>query len=337
MPRKFETSAFERLQTFLENNNALTEAERLTPDASTREFFRIRFHDQTAIACVYEETFDEGLPQLDVTDLFLKSDLPVAKIFAVHYDCGLVVHEDFGDRILGDTLRQSDTSVRNDLINQAISIIAQIQAATPRAFEIDSIASRLKFDHEKLLWELNFFKTHYFVSLRKTPLSDKMDFALTKEFVELSEELERHATVLTHRDFHAANLMLDSNGSMKIIDHQDARIGSVAYDLVSLLLDRITEPPSQESLRDKKIFFLAEREKLGLGKIEPEDFDYEFDLMTVQRCLKAIGTFSNQAANFDKIQYLPYINPMFQVVLEACKRLGKYQTLQNIVEEQLGE
>ena len=70
------------------------------------------------------------------------------------------------------------------------------------------------------------------------------DAALTAEFAELCEELETKATVLCHRDFHAANLMLDPEGRLRIIDHQDARIGSVAYDLVSFLLDRVTEPPT---------------------------------------------------------------------------------------------
>ena len=64
MSVQFETSAFERLQSFLTKYDALTEAERLTPDASTREFFRIRFNAQTAIACVYPERFEESLPQI---------------------------------------------------------------------------------------------------------------------------------------------------------------------------------------------------------------------------------------------------------------------------------
>ena len=334
MSHKFETSAFERLQTFLENNNALTEAERLTPDASTREFFRIRFNDQTAITCVYPESFDENLPQIDVTNLFLQANLPVAKIYAIDYECGLVVHEDFGDRILRNYLKKAETSLYNELISNAISLIARIQKATPIAHGINSIASRLKFDREKLLWELNFFKTHYFESLKKTPLSLDLDEALTAEFEELSRELESYAMMLTHRDFHAANLMINPENRLLIIDHQDARIGSAAYDLVSLLLDRITEPPSKESLLDKKIFFLAERERIGLERIRFEDFEREFELMTIQRCLKAIGTFSNQSGNFGKTEYLQYINPMFAVVLETCQRIQRFPFIQKTLTEQ---
>lgn len=333
----FETSAFDRLQTFLTNNKALNQAERLTPDASTREFFRIRFNDKTAIACVYPESFDEKLPQLDVTNLFLQANLPVAKIYAIDYELGLVVHEDFGDRILRDCLKSANPNIYNDLISNAISLIARIQKATPRAFEINSIASQLKFDEEKLLWELNFFKTHYFESLKKQPLTLDEDEALTAEFVDLSRELESCAAVLTHRDFHAANLMLNSQNHLLIIDHQDARIGSVAYDLVSLLLDRITKPLSPKSLEDKKMFFLAERKRMGLDRISIEDFGNEFELMTIQRCLKAIGTFSNQAANFDKMNYVQYIKPMFQAVLAACEDLGRFPNIRRVILDQVSE
>ncbi len=158
---------------------------------------------------------------------------------------------------------------------------------------------------------------------------------LNEEFADLSQELETRANVLCHRDFHAANLMIDNKNRLRIIDHQDARIGTASYDLVSLLLDRILEPPQLEWLDEKKRFFLAERECLGLEKITFEDFDYEFDLMTVQRCLKALGTFSFQSVNRGKTHFIQYIEPMFRIVLRACIRLQKFPILQRIIKEQI--
>src|SRR5207237_1111878 len=60
---------------------------------------------------------------------------------------------------------------REALQEEAIELIARIQAATPKAFERDSIASRLAFDEAKLSWELNFFFEHYFGSYRKEKLT----------------------------------------------------------------------------------------------------------------------------------------------------------------------
>ena len=322
----------ERLETFLLEKNQSNQIEQLTPDASTREYFRVVWQSKSAIACVYplddlgETQFDACL---DVTNVFLNSDLPVAQVFVSDSVKKIIIHEDFGDTILRSVLETSND--KENLINQAISLIAKIQSATSKAFEMNSIASLLKFDAEKLLWELNFFKTHYFETLRQTPLSEEENIALEKEFIELSNELETRAKVLCHRDFHAANLMV-SGGELKIIDHQDARIGSIAYDLVSLLLDRVTETPSEDWLEAKKRFFLEERERFGLKTLNFEDFDYEFQLMTVQRCLKAIGTFSFQSANRGKTHFVQYINPMFQIVLLACERLNKFPALRRIIE-----
>lgn len=324
---------FKRLLAFLEKNLQPEAAQPLTPDASTREYFRINWHNKSAVACVYPESFNPlENPYVDVTTLFQTTNLPVAEIYAIDGASGIIVLEDLGDRLLPNTLAETTYEDREMLINRAITLIAEIQVLTAKAFEFDSIASRLKFDEEKLLWELNFFKTHFFESLRNEKLTEDEDNALTAEFTELARSLENRARVLCHRDFHAANLMIDGENRLRIIDHQDARIGSVAYDLVSLLLDRILEAPADAWLTEKKRFFLSQRENLGLDSIDETGFDLEFDLMTVQRCLKAIGTFSNQAANCGKTHYLQFIEPMFEVILKSCRRLDKFPNLQQIIE-----
>lgn len=338
MNQTFTASAVERLQKFLQKDNRKNEIESLTPDASTREYFRILWNDSTAIACVYPESFSSAEQNyIDATNLFLVGGLPVSKIFDFSENLGVIVQEDFGDRILRDVLHESSASEKENLLSEAIILIAKIQAATPKAFELDSIASRLSFDEEKLLWELNFFKTHYFESLLKQSLSTAENHDLTAEFAELARELEKHAKVLCHRDFHAANLMIDRENRLRIIDYQDARIGAASYDLVSLLLDRVLEAPAENWLDEKIRFFLLEREKLGLEKIVFEDFLAEFRLQTIQRCLKAIGTFSFQTANRGKTNYIQYIKPMLRIVLQAAENLQKFPSLQNIVKKELNK
>lgn len=332
----FPGAAINRLQKFLEASNRTGAIEILTPDASTREYFRIRWEDKSAVACVYGESFKAAEHSyLDATALFLHAGLPVAEVYAFDEASGIVVQEDFGDLILRDFLQAADAETRDDLLNQAIYLIAKIQAATAKGFEANSIASRLKFDEEKLVWELNYFKTHYFETFRKTKLSGEEDKFLTEEFVALAKELEQCAEVLCHRDFHAANLMIDAKNNLRIIDHQDARIGAASYDLVSLLLDRVTDTPDADWLNEKKRFFLAEREKLGLKKINFEAFDAEFDLQTVQRCLKAVGTFSFQSIARDKIYFIPFIEPTFQIVLETLEKLNRFPHLRKAIEKSL--
>jgi aminoglycoside/choline kinase family phosphotransferase len=125
--------------------------------------------------------------------------------------------------------------------------------------------------------------------------------------------------------------MIDRSGKMRIIDHQDARIGSAAYDLVSLLLDRITELPSPEWLADKRRYFLDVRRTLGLPKLDETEFAYEFRLQTLQRCLKAAGTFSYQSVMRNKTYFVPFIIPMFRITARAISNLGRFPVLNEVL------
>jgi len=321
----------QRLETFLSQRGQTIQIEQLTPDASTREYFRVDWNGQTAIACVYPESFVESeQTYLDVTKLFRSAGLPVAEVYDFNEKLGVIIQEDLGDRILRDVLPSLPENERVESLDEAISLIARVQAATPKAFESNSIASRLRFDEEKLMWELDFFKTHYFETYKKQPLSRDDDASLTKEFVELSRTLSDRASVLCHRDFHAANLMVDQNNHLRIIDHQDARIGSVAYDLVSLLLDRITEPPRAMWLAERREYFLSERQRLGLPEISENEFTQEFRLQTIQRCLKATGTFSYQSVKRGKTNFIPFITPMLRMAARSSESLGRFPAIREI-------
>lgn len=327
-----------RLSKFLTSRNQSGDVIALTADASTREYFRINWNGTSAIACVYPEPFKaDEQTYLDVTNLFLKAGLPVAQIYDFDGKLGVIIQEDLGDRILRDEMAGDDVIKRSRLRGEAISLIARIQSATDLSFEINSISSRLKFDTEKLEWELNYFKTHYFETYLQKPLSANDDAKLTEEFHELASELESHANVLCHRDFHAANLMLDDKNRMRIIDHQDARIGSPSYDLVSLLLDRITDLPSREWLAEKRKFFLDMRVKLGLPRLDEEEFAYEFRLQTIQRCLKAAGTFSFQSAVRGKDHFIPFIKPMFRISLRGAESLGRFPVIREVLSKEIIE
>lgn len=334
-------SAAARLEKFLQNRfgaNVETAIQPLTPDASTREFLRCKWEDATAIACVYAEKFVPAEQNyLDATNLFVAAGLPIAELYDFDGELGTIITEDFGDYILRDALEKAAGAAREDLFNQAITKIAEIQAATPLAFELDAIASKLAFDFDKLSWELDFFTKHYFESLRGEKLSETDAQNLKTELDEVARELGDRAKVLTHRDFHAANLMIDGENRLRIIDHQDARIGAATYDLVSLLLDRIDAPPAESWIAAKQRFFLAERERLNLEELDFDEFQLEFHLQTIQRCLKAIGTFSFQTAVRGKPNYRQYIAPMFEVVRQAAAKLNRFPHLQQIISDEVDD
>lgn len=315
------------------------EIQPLTPDASTRVYFRLPWQGKSAVAAVYPEAFDpEVNPFLDVSRLFLEAGIPIPEIYEVDGLSGIIIQEDLGDNQLARLSPTLSEDQRAAYLEEAISIIADIQAATDLAYERDSIASRLAFDEAKLIWELDFFVEHYFRSLRREKLKRSEMAELKTELNDIAAELSGRPRVLCHRDYHSANLMIDRDNKIRIVDYQDARMGPTSYDLVSLLLDRRTTPPASGEIEAFCLSFLDKRVRRGLPVIDHDEFAQEFQLMSVQRCLKAVGTFSNQTANFNRGEaYARFINPMLRIVLNAAETLNRFPLLQSIIKTRVAE
>jgi aminoglycoside/choline kinase family phosphotransferase len=332
----FDVSASERLLRFLEGRGIKDKlVVPLTPDASTRSYFRIPWQKGRAVAAVYPEPFDpEFHPYLDVTRLFSENGLPVPEVYAVDGQSGVIVQEDLGDRQLFRIFEDTPPDEADEYKEQAVKLIAQIQKATGAAYEQQSIASRLAFDEAKLSWELDFFVEHYFGSLRGEKLRHAEAAELKAELNDIAAELAASPRVLCHRDFHAANLIVDTYDQLRIIDHQDARMGPVTYDLVSFLLDRRLEPPSLAELRAYRLLLLDERRQLGLEALDPDEVAREFRLMTIQRGLKATGTFSYQTAVCKRGRfYEHFIPPTLCIVLQAADWLDRFPALRRMLRE----
>jgi aminoglycoside/choline kinase family phosphotransferase len=333
-----EVSPQDRLTRFLESQGSSGKSiVPLTPDASTRSYFRIPWKKGKAVAAVYPEPFDPDVhPYLDVSRLFIHNGIPVPEIYWIDGEHAIIVQEDLGDRPLFRVYEEAPAEECDEYKERAINLIARIQRATASAYEQQSIASRLAFDEAKLSWEFDFFLEHYFGSLRHEKWRHAQAAELKAELNDISAELAARPRVLCHRDFHAANLMVDPANRLRVVDHQDARMGPVTYDLVSFLLDRRAEPPSLAELRAYRLFLLEERRLLGLDALDPDEFAQEFRLMTIQRGLKAIGTFSYQSAVCGRAAtYERFIQPTLCIVLQAADWLDRFPVLRRTIRERL--
>lgn len=336
----FELPPTDRLRRYLQTQGIKdSQVTALTPDASTRIYFRVPWKKGKAVAAVYPEPFDPEIhPYLDITRLFLDSDIPVPEIYAVEGKSGIIVQEDLGERQLFHAYETASHEELDDYKEQAIKIIARIQNTTEKARQSQSISSRLAFDEAKLSWELDFFVEHYFQSLRKETLLRLEAAELKTELNDVSAELSAAPRVLCHRDFHAANLMVDARNRLRVIDHQDARMGPASYDLVSFLLDRQPEPPSLAEMRAYRLLLLEERRLCGLEALDPDEFAREFRLMTIQRGLKAIGTFSYQSGVCGRSAYYEhFIEPTLLIVLQAADWLERFPVLRGMITQRLNK
>ncbi|MGH9831311.1 MAG: phosphotransferase, partial [Blastocatellia bacterium] len=235
------------------------EASQVSGDASSRCYFRLRKGQggRTVIAAVYPEPFDETesavgrlthletvnqlarlsfandpCSHLEATDLFARAGLPVPAVLGVSGSQRTILLEDVGDARLQDWLPERQPADQQQAYRTAVDYIVRIQELTPSVSSPETLYTRLAFDEAKLKFELDFFAENFFNRYLSAPLDAEGLNEMNDAFTSICRQLAALPRVLTHRDYHARNLMMDGE-RMVIIDHQDARLGPEAYDLVS--------------------------------------------------------------------------------------------------------
>jgi aminoglycoside/choline kinase family phosphotransferase len=156
-------------------------------------------------------------------------------------------------------------------------------------------------------------------------LPDAKRAALREEFGIVVRELASEPRVLCHRDYHSRNLML-REGQLYIIDFQDARMGPDTYDLVSLLRDSYVDLP-ERTVNELIAYFLALKGVTG----EDPDFRRRFDVMALQRNLKALGTFGYQTTAKRNPVYIQYIPRTLRYVRDNLDNQPRFERLRELL------
>jgi aminoglycoside/choline kinase family phosphotransferase len=120
-----------------------------------------------------------------------------------------------------------------------------------------------------------------------------------------------------------------NEGQLYIIDFQDARMGPNTYDLVSLLRDSYLDL-DEETVNELIDHFVA------LGPTTPtatdrQEFRRRFDLMALQRNLKALGTFGFQTAARGNPVYIQYIPRTLRYVRTNLVRHPRHARLHELL------
>ena len=304
----------EHVTTYLERSGLGAEATTVLPltgDASDRRYFRVlRRNGPSRVLALHVDVFDpEAQPFARVAQLLAAMPLPIPAILDRAGDLGILLLEDLGDITLQAHLGAAPAAEHSRLYRYAVSLIEALQR---RGAELASPAYPpygVAFDVDKLLWELEFFTKHYVEAYRGASISAPDREALKGEWRRLAEELAGEPRVLCHRDYHSRNLMLHQ-GELYIIDFQDARMGPDTYDLVSLLRDSYVDL-SEATVDELIAYFIALKRPQGGDAIAhrawEQNFRRRFDVMALQRNLKALGTFGYQTSTRRNPVYIQYI------------------------------
>ena len=266
-------------------------------DASNRQYFRVTGPRGASVVCAdpaFSATAPENYPFLVVRDLFARHGIRVPALLGTAHETGLLLLEDCGDLMLQDEIPQLDRERLAARYREIIDILVRIQSIRPGSESTDTTTPfSLSFDHEKLMFEFDFFIEHGLKNYFRGRLDDRAIGQLRDEFLAITGllVLPEHF-VLNHRDFHSRNIMR-FRGEPVIIDFQDARLGLPQYDAVSLLRDSYVRLDA-ELVEELKRYHFERLVRHELTTMDEAEYLRLFDLMAFQRNVKAVGTFCYQ-------------------------------------------
>jgi aminoglycoside/choline kinase family phosphotransferase len=312
----------------------------LTGDASDRRYVRILLRDAPSqVLAVHPQAIDvDQLPFVNVARLMAAMPVPVPRIVGHSNELGVLALQDLGDVTLQAHLGAASPAEHAALYRQAVTLVDTIQKRGRELTSDAYLPYGIAFDVEKLTWELRFFVKHFLEAYRGAALTLAEREELDRELLCMAEELAGEPRVLCHRDYHSRNLMLHE-GELYIIDFQDARMGPDTYDLVSLLRDSYVDFTERE-VDELIAFFLALRGVRADGggpATETRAFRRRFDLMAMQRNLKALGTFGFQTTSRGNTVYIQYIPRTLAYVRANMERDGRFGRIRDILATHIDE
>jgi N-acetylmuramate 1-kinase len=330
MDKRQDDDTRDRIQAYLDRNGLSESGPRvvpLTPDASDRRYFRILLSGSSSIVLsLYSSAFEvTKLPFVNVATLMARMPVPIPEVLGHADDIGVLALQDLGDVTLQAHLGASSAEEHAALYRQAVALIATLQKRGEQLASPDYLPYGISFDVEKLAWELDFFTKHFLEAYRGVTLTDRERTALSEEFAVVVRELADEPRVLCHRDYHSRNLMLH-DAQLYIIDFQDARMGPDTYDLVSLLRDSYVDLPDS-TVNELIAYFLALKGVAG----EDPDFRRRFDVMALQRNLKALGTFGYQTTARRNPVYIQYIPRTLRYVRDNLDDQPRFDRLRELL------
>lgn len=283
--------------------------EPVSGDASFRRYFRIRTADRSLILMDAPPDREDCTPFVDVTNRLQKAGLHVPAIIEADLDAGFLLLSDLGDDLYLAHLHDDNADT---LYGYALDSLERIQSADPEGLP--------DYDRARLLGEMELFREWFLKRHLGIGPGHDRDTLLERSFETLASVALEQPRVFVHRDYHARNLMLTRENPPGILDYQDAVLGPVTYDLVSLLKDSYIAWPRQRQIT----WALSYRDRIvRSGIIDPVDdasFLRWYDLTGVQRQLKVCGIFARLNYRDGKPGYLPDIPLTYRNLTDAAAR-----------------
>ncbi len=288
----------------------------LTPvagDASFRRYFRA--HPEQGEAAVVMDAppaHEDCRPFVAIARHWQQLGISVPRVLAQDLEQGFLLLEDFGDDLM---LAQLDDANADQLYRNAMDELVRIQhSSEPAHYPLPP------YDAALLDREMALFPDWLISQQLGITLSGQDQAMLDTAFAFLRESALAQPQVPVHRDYHSRNLLVRTeNQAPGVIDFQDAVRGAITYDLVSLLKDCYIRWPEERVTRWLE-YYRQQSAAAGLHRADADTFRQWFELMGMQRHLKAAGIFARLAIRDGKTRYLADIPRTVGYLVEASAR-----------------
>lgn len=307
----------------------------LAGDASFRRYFRCQLNTHTTAILMDAPPPQENIqPFVDIAQLLAKLDVKVPNIYAQDAERGLLLLEDLGNDTLSHVVARSDEVVIDRLYRQALQTLLDWQLHPKQAVLSQSLP---RYDAALLVSEMQLLpewmcKTHCNEPLSAFEQSDWQQWMRL-----LSGSALIQPQVLVHRDYHSRNLMLLPDGQMAVIDFQDAVLGPITYDAVSLLRDAYIRLSAEQIEDWLRFYFLSLVQAKRYQHDDWAGFVRSFDWMGVQRHLKVLGIFARLYHRDGKDHYLKDLPLVLDYAIHVAKKYPELASLANWLDARLSE
>ena len=296
-------------------------------DASFRRYFRVTVDRRSYIVMDAPPERESLQRYVTIARRFHALGLNVPEVLEEDSGLGFALITDLGDELY---LRHLNETTVERLYGDALGALIVLQTGTFSRAADDFLPA---YDEALLRREMEIFREWYLGRHLGLTLTGRQQMVFDEVFALLAQEALAQPRVWVHRDYHSRNLMVTPRNNPGILDFQDAVIGPVTYDLVSLLRDCYIAWP-RERVEDwvKGYYELARQSGVPVGEDEARFLRW-FDLMGVQRHLKASGIFARLQRRDGKPGYLPDIPRTLGYVHEVCARYPELHPLQALLRE----
>lgn len=318
----------EQLQAWLRDVAGFREFE-IAPassDASFRRYFRVRHQGASHIVMDAPPDKENCESFVAIARALAEFGLNVPRLHEVDLAHGFLLLSDLGATHYLQALNEATVDA---LYGDACAALHRLQAAP-----LDG-ANLPEYDRALLMREMALFSEWFLGRHLRLTLDERWQRALADAFDFLAKTALAQPRVWVHRDFHSRNLMVSAEDNPGVLDFQDAVLGPVTYDLVSLLRDCYVRWPRLRVVGWAEDFLLKAQAQGQWRELPPRQFIEWFDLMGVQRHFKAIGIFARLNHRDGKPGYLGDIPRTLGYVTEVATDYAPLKPLNTLIEEQV--